>query len=223
MSRLRLLAAVGALALSACGGGTSASQPVQTAPTSKFALVEYVGDELTAMGCDPAYAAPYFTFQQDTPNAACSAVDGDTSQQSLQRLPAVLAQRPGVIVLLTGLNDIRDGSTSTDAIVEMVRQAQAQGVIVVLCTLPTSKDFDPEIQAWNAQIRQIARTYGTQLADYYAGMANPASLGDVVAFDPSLETAQLMDNDGVYPSAAGYAVLWDVVCEPLEGDHVVAE
>jgi lysophospholipase L1-like esterase len=102
----------------------------------------------------------------------------------------------------------------------MVQEAQAQGVIVILGTLPTSKDFDLEIQTWNAQIRQISQTYGTQLADYNTGMANPASVPDVAAFHQDLENAPLMAPDGIYPNAAGYVVMWGIVCVPLDGDHV---
>lgn len=219
--RSTTVAALAVVALSACGGNSGAATNAAPAPVSKFGLIAYIGDDLTALGCDAEYSAPYPDFEADTPNAVCSAVQGETSAQTLARLPAVLDQRPHVIVILTGLNDIRNGAASTEAIIEMVNEAQAQGVIVILCALPTSAGFDTEIQAWNASIRKIAHTYGTQISDLYAGMANPAAVPDV-AFNPWLETAPLMDPEGVYPNAAGFLVIWDVICVAADLDGVVA-
>lgn len=212
--------------LSACGGGSEVQTAVSLAPASKFGLVVYAGDDLAYLGCSADYNAPYPNFETDTPNAECSAVQGETSAQTLKRFSAVLDQRPAVVVILTGLNDIREaftGAPTTAAIVEMVQEAQAQGAIVVLCTLPTSADFNAEIQTWNAEIRRIAQTYSTQLADIYAAMANPAAVLSVVEFNAWLQGAQLMDDEGIYPSSAGYLLIWDTaLCDALDGDGVVA-
>jgi hypothetical protein len=227
MIRLKSLAVLSALALSACGGTGAASPPpaiIQASPMPdpRYGLIVYTGDDLVSLGCDAAYNQPWPPFQSDTPNGVCSSTRGETSVQTLARLPAVLALHPKVLVILTGLNDIRDGSASTEAIISMVIEAQAQGVIVIVCTLPTSAGLDADIQRWNASIREIAHSFGAQLSDLYAGIANPASVVDVATFNPWLESAQLMDPEGVYPSAAGYLVIWDVICVPVEKDGVVA-
>lgn len=225
---VKSLAVLAALALSACGGGAAAVQPTPVAPApapaaapnAPLGLVAYVGDDLTYLGCSASYNAPNDTFVMDIPNATCSAVQGETSAETLARLPAVLDQHPKVVIILTGFNDVRDGETSTEAIVEMVREAQAQGVIVILCDLPTSAGLDSEIRAWNVQIRAISQTYGTQFSDLYAGLMDPSSVPGVPEWTPALETAPLMDAQGVYPNANGYLVIWDVICESTDLDGV---
>jgi lysophospholipase L1-like esterase len=229
--RLILAAAASAAlcaSLSACGGGSDQQAPVTAAPpraaparVSGDGLVAYVGDDLVTLGCSATYNAPNPTFEQDTPNSLCSAVTGETSAQTLARFPTVLAQHPKVVVILTGFNDVRTlASPSTDAVGEMVQEAQAQGVIVILCNLPTTKGFDPEVQAWNAQIKLISRNYGTQFSDLDAGMANPAAVPDIPLYSPSLETAPLYDAAGKYPNANGYLVIWAVICESTNEDGV---
>jgi GDSL-like Lipase/Acylhydrolase family len=220
-----------ALTLAACGGGSmSGSAPVQSTPAALAparvagdGLLAYIGDDLVVLGCSASYNAPYPTFETDTPNATCSAVQGETSAQTLARLPAVLDQHPKVVVILTGFNDVRTADPSTDAISEMVQEAQAQGVIVILCDLPPSAGFDAEIQAWNVKIKLISQTYGTQFADLYAGIENPSSVPDVPKYSAWVESGSLLDAQGIYPNANGYLVIWDVICESTDLDGVESQ
>jgi GDSL-like Lipase/Acylhydrolase family len=183
----------------------------------------YVGDDLTYQSCDPTYMGATELFQDSTPNAVCYGVQGETSAQTQERLPGLLGQNPAVVVILTGLNDVRDGSADTSAIADMVQLAQAHGVTVILGTLPPSTGYALQIQQWNAAVKSIAASCGTQLADYYQGIVDPSSVPGVAKYWTQLESAPLMDAAGIYPNPNGFNVMWQVVCVPIVADNAESE
>jgi lysophospholipase L1-like esterase len=183
----------------------------------------YVGDDLTYQSCSPDYMGATELFQDSTPNAVCYGVQGETSAQTRERLPALLEQAPAVVVILTGLNDVRDGNDDTAAIADMVQLAQARGATVILGTLPPSAGYALQIQQWNAAVKNIAASHGTQVADYYQGMVDPSSVPGVANYWTQLESEPLMDAQGTYPNPNGYNVMWQVVCVPIVADNAESE
>ena len=136
-------------------------------------------------------------------------ISGQTSAQMLGRFQAdVVALKPAVVHILAGTNDIAgnggptDVAAITDNIRSMVQLARANGIAVVLATVPPARRFDwrpeieprPAIAALNGWIRDYARAQGLALADYHAVLDDGD--GGLTAADAA---------DGVHPTAAGYA------------------
>ncbi len=141
-------------------------------------------------------------------------ISGQTTAQMVLRFqPDVIALKPKVVVLLAGTNDIagNTGYTTFDQIVanisNMVAQAQANHIRVVLCSVLPAYDYPwrpglqpaAKIVALNQRLQQLAAERDCVYVDYFNAMADQrnglrAGLGD----------------DGVHPNAAGYQIM-----EPL--------
>ncbi len=146
-------------------------------------------------------------------------IGGQTSPQVLLRFQQdAVALHPRVVHILVGTNDIA-GNTGPTApgmaqanIRAMVDIARANGIQVVLATIPPAREFNwrPEVKPgdWvhvmNRWIRQFAAERGLVLADYYSVLAMPDG-----AIDPGLFA------DGAHPSAAGYRAMRPVLLEAL--------
>jgi lysophospholipase L1-like esterase len=146
-------------------------------------------------------------------------IGGQTTSQMLLRFQAdVVANKPRAVVVLAGTNDIAGnaGPISVEAIEQnlaaMAEIAKAHGVKVVLASiLPVSddkKDRDgrpivrttdrppAKIRQLNAWLQQYAAEHGSVYLDYFTALADPGGM---------LKTE--MNDDGLHPNAAGYAVM----------------
>lgn len=136
-------------------------------------------------------------------------IGGQTSEQMLARFQAdVVALKPSVVHILAGTNDIagNGGPTILSAIADniraMVQLARANGIAVVLGTLPPARRFDwrpeieprPHITALNDWIRHYAGSEGLTIADYHALLDDGE--GGLTSADAA---------DGVHPTAVAYA------------------
>lgn len=141
-----------------------------------------------------------------------------TSREMLARFAAdVLAERPDVVAILAGTNDLKrraDDAESDDAksgqvapllarLDAMAGAARARGIRVVLGAVPpVGRDLerlarDPAvILAANAAIRRLAAAHGDGFADYHAALA------DAEGFLPAAIAA-----DGLHPNAEGYRLM----------------
>lgn len=135
-------------------------------------------------------------------------IGGQTSPQILLRMMAdVVAHRPKIVHILAGTNDVagNTGPITEDAIVAnivaMVQLAKSNGIRPVVGTIPPAARFfwrpevDPvgAIQAINAKLQKVSKTYRFALVDYHHALASaegalPSELGA----------------DGVHPDASGY-------------------
>jgi lysophospholipase L1-like esterase len=207
--------------LAACGGGGAPVQQaapaavVQPAAPALSNIAAFMGDSITAMWDIPQY---------DTTNPILnSGVSGDTTTKMLARFGAVLSSGAGVVVILGGINDLSaapDHTATIDNIKTMASMAHAAGIRVILCsvmamsqeyvTLYGAARFVPQsdIEAFNQQLIDLARSEGYLYADYYDAMLTI----DGVA-DPSL-----LIYDGLHPNPAGYAVMWNVLAPLLQED-----
>ena len=135
-------------------------------------------------------------------------VSGQTSAQMLLRFSQdVIALRPVVVQIMAGTNDIagNTGPTSDtqyrDNIRAMVALARANGIKVILASIPPARVFAwkpalrpaQRIVAWNTWLRRYADAEGLVFVDYHAVLTDAAG-GLRPAFD----------SDGTHPSSAGY-------------------
>lgn len=146
-------------------------------------------------------------------------IGGQTTAQMLLRFqPDVIALQPAAVVILAGTNDIAGnaGPVTVEAIEQnlatMAELAKLHGIRVVLASiLPVSDDKkDAEdrpllrtqdrppakIRALNAWMQDYARRNGHVYLDYFSAAAAAGGL-----LKPEL------NNDGLHPNAAGYAVM----------------
>jgi lysophospholipase L1-like esterase len=139
-------------------------------------------------------------------------ISGQTSAQMLLRFQAdVVALHPRHVHILAGTNDVAGNQGPVnlqafrDNITAMVALARAQGIQVILGSIPPAKRMfwkptlvpEPRIAEFNDWLKDFARQQKLDLVDYHAALLNAA--GDDVA--PELA------NDGVHPNRNGYAVM----------------
>ncbi|WP_303310957.1 SGNH/GDSL hydrolase family protein [Hymenobacter sp. BT730] len=148
-------------------------------------------------------------------------ISGQTSAQMLLRFRQdVVALRPTVVVILAGSNDVAENRgpyhphATLDNIMSMTELARAQGIRVVLCSLPPAYDFPwrpnlqpaPKIVALNQQIKAYADKNRLVYLDYHTALA-----------DERQGLKKAYGDDGVHPNLAGYRVM-----EPLLQQAVAA-
>jgi acyl-CoA thioesterase I len=226
--------AVGAalVLLGGCGGGVSrdraarlprgadtvAAGSVDTAhtlhPSPYTQSVVFLGTSLTAgLGLDPDQAYPAVIQRRldslKLPWRAVNAgVSGETSAGALRRLDWVLRDRPAVLVIETGANDMLRGEDldSTGANLEaIVRRSRAadSGVTIVLAGMEAAPNLGPR---YAAQFRALFRDLAAR--EHLALI--PFLLQGVGGVD-SLNQA-----DGIHPTAAGARIVADNVWRVLE-------
>jgi lysophospholipase L1-like esterase len=138
-------------------------------------------------------------------------ISGQTSPQLLVRFwQDVIALKPRVVHIMVGTNDIAGNTGPTtpeaykNAVRAMVSLAQANGIVVILGSIPPADTFGwatqhkpaPWIAGLNRWLKDYAAERGAVYADYFTPLAGPN--GELRAdYGP----------DGVHPNAAGYAVM----------------
>lgn len=166
--------------------------------------VVFIGDSITENWARDAY------FSGDAHKLG-RGISGQTLGQMLARFRQdVVALNPRVVHIMGGTNDIA-GNAGPETpeqmqayIREMAHLARAQGIAVVLATIPPAADFPwrrgldpaPKVKALNAWIRRYAEEQHLVLADYWSALANRAG-----GMDPDLAA------DGIHPTPRGYAVM----------------
>ena len=147
-------------------------------------------------------------------------IGGQTSPQILLRFMAdVIRLRPAVVHVLAGTNDLA-GNTGPfslagyqDNLTAMAVLAEAHGLRVIVGSVTPARDFPwrrghdprPRIAALNAWLATFAAARGGVFADYHAALA-------------TADGAMRADctDDGVHPTAAGYARMRPVARRALE-------
>ena len=196
-------------------GVFAAANAALAAPTTRRIVA--FGDSITAFWD----LAPYDTTARSFVNRG---IPGQNSSQMLLRfVDDVVNLKPAIVVILCGTNDLRcyvgdPASIAASALARIQRNlramcdiARANGIDVVLSTLPpvcsnrdqVNRDAGA-IVAVNAWITQFAADRGYPLADYHTALAGP---------DGHLSPAD--GEDGLHPSAAGYAKMWPMLDRAL--------
>lgn len=217
---IKALAILATLALSACGGGSATqsaplvSPPAVSRPLSN--VVAFMGDSITQ----------YWDISVNDPGPTLNfGVVLETTTQMLARFQnEVIANAPGVVVILGGVNDIvsyEDGFSTAvpdiKSIEAMAAMARAAGIRVILCsimptnyssvTAPALGNLPTAIEDFNPKIIALAQANGYLYADYYDAMINADGTQNTSLF-----------KDVVHPNPAGYAVMWKVLAPLLAED-----
>ena len=111
---------------------------------------------------------------------------------------AVASQRPNIVLLMDGYNDIGDGSVLTataQAVNAMCAEARNRGARVFLATLaPSRPGFRAiplsSVQGYNDRLREVARGENAVLVDVYAALLPEVNVNIGV--------------DGLHPTETGY-------------------
>ena len=145
-------------------------------------------------------------------------ISGQTTPQMVLRMMAdVIAHRPKFVHIMAGTNDIA-GNTGPmtpqqthDNLAMMAMLAQAAKIGVLLASVPPADGFPwrpglatvAPIRALNAWIKTYAAQTGATFVDYTPVLATPGG-----AMKPGFA------DDGVHPTAAGYAAM-EAVLTPI--------
>lgn len=138
-------------------------------------------------------------------------ISGQTTPQMLVRFRQdVIALHPRIVHIMAGTNDIA-GNTGPMTVADSFRNiramaeiARSNGIKVVIASVLPASHFPwrPEkrpamaIAELNLKLRDYAKARGFVYADYYSAMAGPDG-----GLPPELA------DDGVHPTARGYAVM----------------
>ncbi len=207
------LAAIG---VCGCSMATAAADHFQKAIPAPPSVV-FIGDSITAIW-GSGQQGSQFTHH---PNWIDKGISGQNSTQVSARFQSdVVDLHPEIVHILVGTNDVYPGWTqqlSAANVDAMVRMAQANGIHIILATIPpwgcdasnctTAESADStlnrydRINTWNAWIEQYALSKGIPVVDYHSALLAP----DGEHYVPD------MTMDGVHPSAAGYVVMTPMV------------
>ena len=136
-------------------------------------------------------------------------VNGERSDQILARFDEdVVAQRPAVVVVVAGVNDVYQGLPARhvkDMLVAMYRRGRHAGMLVVAGTILPYNTATPEQNARMHEINDWIRTQsevdsGVLFADTRGGVAAPGN-PDLLVSSP----------DGLHPDADGYRRMADAI------------
>lgn len=126
-------------------------------------------------------------------------VSGDTTSGGLRRIEFVLRQQPEIVILEFGANDGLRGQPLElvrGNLATMIERFQTAGVKVVLTGMRLPANYGPIYTNGFAKIYpELARKYEIAFMPFFL---------DGVALEPNLN-----QDDGLHPTAAGYAVIVD--------------
>lgn len=165
----------------------------------------FMGDSITE-----GWQSKHPAFFADT-NHVCRGISGQTTPQMVLRMMAdVVHLSPKAVHIMAGTNDIA-GNTgpmtaaqTQDNLTMMAELAKAAGIHVILASIPPSAAFPwrpglavtEPIRALNRWIEGYAKRTGATWVDYTPALGTSAG-----AMKPG------MAEDGVHPTAEGYAVM----------------
>jgi lysophospholipase L1-like esterase len=204
------------------GCATAPSEKSLSAPPSLNdpPSVVFIGDSITWIWGNGQEGSEF----AEHPNWIDKGVGGQNSSQVLARFQTdAIDLNPGIVHILVGTNDVYPGWTlvpsnanainSAANVEAMVQMAQANGIHIILATIPpwgcdASKCAPAEtadrtlsryerIDTWNAWIEQYGLSQGIPVVDYHSALVAP----DGEHYVPDLTI------EGVHPSAAGYVIM----------------
>ena len=142
-------------------------------------------------------------------------ISGQTTPQMLLRFQQdVIDLKPGLVVILAGINDIAEntGPITIEAIfhniVSMAESAKKNKIGVALCSVLPAYDFSwrsglqpaEKIIKLNAMISTYARKHKIVYVDYYSAMV-----------DERKGLNKRFSDDGVHPTTAGYKMMGPIL------------
>jgi acyl-CoA thioesterase-1 len=129
-------------------------------------------------------------------------VSGDTSAGGLSRIDWALADKPQVVIVELGANDMLRGidpDVTRANLTGIVAKAKAAGAKVLLCGMKAQRNLGADyVQKFDAIYPAIAKQQDVPLYPFF--------LDGIVSPDGTADTA-LLQSDAMHPSAAGAALI----------------
>ena len=161
-----------------------------TQPSGRLRSLAFFGDSLTADGSWDEWFPDYSTHNLGGA--------GETTDDLLDRLDALVDAKPDAVALLIGTNDL----SMRRSVEHVVRNAELLLVnmrrdlpgtrTLVQSIMPRSREFSEQIQDANRHLRQFSPTVHAQYLDLWPALA----------VDDELNPA--FTDDGLHLNAAGY-------------------
>lgn len=201
-----------AVSLTCCGAKESAPEPVArsaAAPVKapeaadRRPVIAAFGDSISAgFGLDPGQSYPE-DLQRLIDAAgyryrvANLGVSGDTTTDGVERLPAVLALKPAIVILEFGGNDGLRGqpvSAAKENLGRMLAALKGQGIAVLLAGMTLPRNYGAEyIKPFDRMYVDLARECGVPRIPFLL-----EGVGGV---------PQLTQPDGIHPTAEGAQIV----------------
>jgi acyl-CoA thioesterase-1 len=188
-------------------GMISEKQTVDTRP-----VIVAIGDSLTAgQGVDPAMNYPSQLqkkidaggYRYRVVNAG---VSGDTSSQGLNRLQSILDIKPSIAIVELGANDGLRGlppDATRQNLETIVQQLQSAGTKIVLAGMEVPPNYGPQYAGEFRKIfKDVSKKYQVALVPFFL-----ERVGGI---------ASLNQDDGIHPTAEGYAIVVENVWKVLQ-------
>jgi acyl-CoA thioesterase-1 len=182
---------------------TAKAPPAPVPAEDARPLIVAFGDSLSAgFGADPGKSYPdYLQILLDADGERFhvynAGVSGDTTTDGVERLPGILALKPKIVILEFGGNDGLRGlplKTTRANMEQMIVGLKGVGAKVILAGMTLPPNYGAEY------IEPFQQIY-VQLARQYHLIRIPFLL-EGVALHPNL-----MQNDGIHPTAAGNQIV----------------
>jgi acyl-CoA thioesterase-1 len=146
-------------------------------------------------------------------------ISGNRSAAGLVRLDRdVLAHRPHLVVVMFGLNDIRQGNRQAyrDNLKTIVDRCRKAGAAVVLCTLnsvyPNEVRPMPAVTEYSQMVRDVAEAASVPVADCFKRYE------EIRAQNPT--EWMLLMSETIHPCMEGHKLFAETVAETIAGTRV---
>ena len=137
-------------------------------------------------------------------------VSGDTSAGGLARIDWALSDKPAVVIVELGANDMLRGidpESTRQNLAGIIEKAQAAGAKVLLAGMKSQRNLGADyVQRFDAIYPELAKQY--EVAFY------PFFMDGIVGADGTADT-KLLQGDGLHPTEAGAKVIVDGIMPAL--------
>ncbi|KHJ39368.1 arylesterase [Pedobacter glucosidilyticus] len=138
-------------------------------------------------------------------------ISGDVTYGVINRLPAILAQKPKKIFLAIGVNDIKRGATTEELamnyerIIKLIIQKSPKTILYVQSILPVNEDMlaaiyakitNERINKANHEIEKLAQKYGCIYVDLHQSLLK----------DKDGQLEKQLSTDGLHLQPTAYTV-----------------
>ncbi len=174
-------------------------QPNETIKEEKFTIIAF-GDSLTAgygVSLEESYPALLereLVRSNKNIEVINMGVSGETTTGSLDRVDFILSQKPSLVLLALGANDMLRASSpkiAKENLRIILQRLQQEGVSVVLLGMrSTASNGLDYVEAFDDIYPSLAKEYGIPLVPFFL---------EGVALNPSLN-----NSDGIHPNKNGY-------------------
>ena len=129
-------------------------------------------------------------------------VSGDTTAGGLARIDWALGDKPQVVIVELGANDMLRGLDPAAAkanLAAIIDKAKASGAKVLLCGMMAQRNLGPDyVEQFDAIYPDLARQDGVALYPFFmSGIVQPDGTADKT----------LLQGDGLHPTEAGAALI----------------